>query len=175
MVDTIFEDRKLQPEIRLNRSTDVTPLEHLLLGSSTTVNGELFNYEVFKKHYFEKTLSEEVFTLPQKAEGIEAVNRRRKGQKELVGLLPFLDISKIPKGYQPMLSFDGLIDKKTGKVDPFWTIVLLDKNREKVPSSDDAYKTLALLEDSQSDINYNDFFDLNVQPDTTFLTLKYAK
>lgn len=106
-----MENKDLAPEHSFDRVTDLSPAEHALMGSSYMHNNELFNSEAFFDN-LEHGRSE-MFkpTGLFHGESLEEINKRRKQQGSVSGMLSFVegtaqvDLS-LEKGLMPTLFLD---------------------------------------------------------------------
>ncbi len=126
-----FDESKERNEQEFT-NLDLTPLEHILIGSSTYVNGKSFNFETFAQQFMEGSLPEDIYKpLSMQKDSIEAIEKKRNQKGELEGMFGFLNYEdEILSQYVPYMKIDNLIDRSDGIIDAGWVMGLKENGKE---------------------------------------------
>lgn len=129
------------PEAEFDRGQNLAPIEHMLIGSSTTYHGEFLNSDSFLEKVAGSGVVEKDMLIPagfskDDPEKLEEIRRAHVKQEHFRGMLSFLTNSQLglsEEGYEPSIDLSQVNDD--GTIDPHWRVFLFDVAGSKVDSN----------------------------------------
>lgn len=162
------------PEVPFNRKEGLAPIEHILIGSSTSYKGKLFVSQTFREEVHRLGKIPEEMLIPagivQDRSKFGEIKKTREKSIPVAGMLNFLSNSQIDlsleEGVSPGIEF-GPLDE-SGRVVPSWKIFLVNSAGE-IDSSPKHIKEVLSLDEK-----FDDFFELapNKEEDALYLNIK---
>jgi hypothetical protein len=163
-----------RPTKKFSKERDMAPIEHILIGSGIPIRGKIFNFEEFANEFRSHNITDEAYIpkgieFPISDEERNSLQWRRENQKELIGMMAFLDEQQFELGnYMPYLRLTGLVDDERGEIDPVWQLSLVGRFEVKGNDVDVKRK---LLDKLVLQPQFSEFFNLDKIEGEDYLAL----